>query len=255
VTRGAVPAEVARACVAQWTKIADAVDELPDDRFEAPTDLPGWRLSELVAHLAMCAGSPARWLSEPVPVKAEANVAAYLLCLKDAAGDVDTRTHDRAAGRTPGDLRADVRAAVDGLRAVVADTDPARVIPTRLAPMRFDDFLVTRCVEGVVHGLDLERVVEPDPDALKVAARALLAALVSKAPGHTVEVRVPPIAAVQCVEGPRHTRGTPSNVVELDALTWVQLAAGRLSWSAGVADGRVRASGERSDISGLVPLL
>lgn len=241
--------------MAQWTKIADAIDGLPDDRFDAPTDLPGWRLSELVAHLAMCAGSPARWLAEPVPVKADANVAAYLLGLKDAAGDVDARTHDRAAGRTPGELRADVRAAVDGLRAVVSETDPARVIPTRLAPMRFDDFLVTRCVEGVVHGLDLEPVVEPDRDALKIAARALLAALVSNAPGHTVEVRVPPIAAVQCVEGPRHTRGTPSNVVELDALTWVQLAAGRLSWSDGIADGRVRASGERSDISALLPLL
>src|SRR5450432_3282951 len=80
VTRGADPTEVAYACVAQWTKIADAVDELPDDRFEAPTDLPGWRFSELVAHLAMCAGAPARWLAEPAPVKAEANVAAYLLC-------------------------------------------------------------------------------------------------------------------------------------------------------------------------------
>jgi uncharacterized protein (TIGR03083 family) len=255
VTRGADPTEVAYACVAQWTKIADAVDELPDDRFEAPTDLPGWRFSELVAHLAMCAGAPARWLAEPAPVKAEANVVAYLLCVKGAASAVDARTHDRAAGRTPEQLRADVRAAVDGLRAVVADTDPARVIPTRLAPMRFDDFVVTRCVEGVVHGLDLVPVVDPDAGALKIAARALLAALVSKAPGHTVEVRVPPIAAVQCVEGPRHTRGTPSNVVELDALTWVQLAAGRLSWGDGIADGRVRASGERSNISGLLPLL
>jgi Bacterial SCP ortholog len=78
---------------------------------------------------------------------------------------------------------------------------------------------------------------------------------VSKAPGHTVEVRVPPIAAVQCVEGPRHTRGTPSNVVELDPVTWVRLAAGRLSWSEALADGRLSASGERSDIRGLLPLL
>ena len=145
--------------------------------------------------------------------------------------------------------------AVDSLRHVVADTDPARVIPTLLAPMRFDDFLATRCVEGVVHGLDLSPAVEPDPGALRIATRALLAALVAKAPGHTVEVRVPPIAAVQCVEGPRHTRGTPPNVVELDPLTWVRLAAGRLPWAEAVADGRVRASGERSNISALLPIL
>jgi uncharacterized protein (TIGR03083 family) len=246
---------VTQACVAQWTKIADAIDLIPGDRFEAPTGLPGWRVAELVAHLAMCAGSPARWLAEPTPAKVEVNVSGYLLCLTDAAGDIDARTHDRAAAKTPAQLRAEVREAVVGLRAVVADTDPARVLPTRLAPMRFDDFLITRCVEGVVHGLDLDPVVDPDPGALKIAARALLNALVSKAPGHTVEVRVPPIAAVQCVEGPRHTRGTPSNVVEVDPVTWVRLAAGRLSWSEALADGRLRASGERSDISSLLPIL
>ncbi len=148
-----------------------------------------------------------------------------------------------------------VREAVESLRDVVDDTDPARVIPTRLAPMRFDDFLVTRCVEGVVHGLDLSPSVDPDALALRLATRALLAALVAKAPGHTVEVRVPPIFAVQCVEGPRHTRGTPPNVVELDPLTWVRLAAGRLPWADAVGDGRVRASGERSNISALLPIL
>ena len=152
-------------------------------------------------------------------------------------------------------LRVDVRAAVDELAAVVAMTDPARVIPTRLAPMRFDEFLITRCVEGVVHGFDLDPPVSPDGAALKAATKALLAALVMKAPGHTVEMRVPPFAAVQCVEGPRHTRGTPSNVVETDAVTWVRLATGRLLWSDAVGDGRLRASGERSDISGLLPLL
>jgi uncharacterized protein (TIGR03083 family) len=209
----------------------------------------------LVAHLSMCAGAPARWLNEPVPERAEATVAEYVLCLTAAASSVDERTRAVAAGQTPAELRVLVRAAVDSLRDVVAETDPARVIPTRLAPMRFDDFLVTRCVEGVVHGLDLSPVVDPDVGALRVATRALLAALVAKAPGHTVEVRVPPIAAVQCVEGPRHTRGTPPNVVELDPLTWVRLAAGRLRWAEAVADGRVRASGERSNISALLPIL
>jgi len=248
-------ADAGVACVAQWVRVADAVDALPDDAFDLPTELPGWRVNELVAHLVMCASSPARSLTEPAPDRAEATVAEYLLCLRAAASSIDERTHALAAGQSPARLRTAVRAAVDSLSDVVVETDPARVIPTRLAPMRFDDFLVTRCVEGVVHGLDLDPVVDPGPGALRFAARALLNALVAKAPGHTVEVRVPPIAAAQCVEGPRHTRGTPSNVVELGPVTWVRLAAGRLSWSAAVADGRLSASGERSDISSLLPIL
>jgi uncharacterized protein (TIGR03083 family) len=248
-------ADAGVACVAQWVRVADAVDALPDDAFDLPTGLPGWRVSELVAHLVMCAGSPAKWLAESTPDRAEATVADYLLCLRAAASSIDERTHALAAGQSPARLRAAVRAAVDSLREVVADTDPARVIPTRLAPMRFGDFLVTRCVEGVVHGLDLSPPVDPDAGALRLSTRALLAALVAKAPGHTVEVRVPPIFAVQCVEGPRHTRGTPPNVVELDPVTWVRLAAGRLPWAEAAADGRVRASGERSNISALLPIL
>lgn len=247
--------DAATACVAQWTSIAFAVDQLPDGAFGRATALPGWRVSELVAHLAMCASAPARWLLDPAPVKAETDAANYVLCLGGAAADIDLRTRERAGTKPPAQLRAEVRAAVDELAAVAAVTDPARVIPTRLAPMRFDEFLITRLVEGVVHGLDLDPVVDADPLALRIATKVLLAALVAKAPGHTVEVRVPPIAAVQCVQGPRHTRGTPSNVVEADPLTWVRLAAGRLRWADAVADGRVSASGERSDISGLLPLL
>jgi uncharacterized protein (TIGR03083 family) len=250
--RGSAAAD---ACTAQWELIADAVDLLPDEQFDLPSELPGWRVAELVAHLSICAAAPARWLSEAAPERAEANVADYLLCLTAAARGIDERTHSLATDKTPAQLRALVQEAVSSLREVVADTDPGRVILTRLKPMRFDDFLVTRVVEGVVHGLDLLPAVDPDAGALRVATRALLGALVAKAAGHTVEVRVPPIAAVQCVEGPRHTRGTPSNVVELDPVTWVRLAAGRLPWADAVADGRVRASGERSNISALLPLL
>jgi hypothetical protein len=69
-----------------------------------------------------------------------------------------------------------------------------------------------------------------------------------------VEVRVPPYGVVQCVEGPRHTRGTPPNVVETDAATWVAVATGRLGWEQAVGSGAVSASGERSDLSGYLPL-
>jgi hypothetical protein len=86
------------------------------------------------------------------------------------------------------------------------------------------------------------------------AVRFLLEELAVRAPGRSVEVRVPPYGAVQCVEGPRHTRGTPPNVVEIDPMTWVSLATGRTSWDAAVAEGLVRASGERADLSGHLPL-
>ena len=93
-----------------------------------------------------------------------------------------------------------------------------------------------------------------DRTAVTTAVRFTLEELADVAPGHTVEVRVPPAGAVQAVEGPRHTRGTPPNVVETDPQTWLGLVTGALAWADAVADGRVRASGERADISWLLPL-
>jgi len=81
-----------------------------------------------------------------------------------------------------------------------------------------------------------------------------LAVLAQRAPGASVEVRVPPYAAVQAIAGVRHTRGTPPAVVELDADTWIDLATGSLAWSDAEREGRVRASGERADLSPLLPL-
>jgi len=89
---------------------------------------------------------------------------------------------------------------------------------------------------------------------VKAAVKATLAALVAAAPGRSVEVRVPPYAAVQVLEGATHRRGTPPAAVECDARTWLQLAVGIVQWGDAVADGRVRASGERSDLSALLPL-
>jgi len=100
----------------------------------------------------------------------------------------------------------------------------------------------------------LDEGVEPAPDVVRDAVRGLLAVLAQRAPGRSVEVRVPPYGAVQCVAGPRHTRGTPPNVVETDPLTWIRLATGRLSWTAARRTGKVTASGIRTDISDLLPL-
>ncbi|WP_309064801.1 sterol carrier family protein [Microbacterium sp.] len=86
------------------------------------------------------------------------------------------------------------------------------------------------------------------------AVRYLLQLLDEKAPGNSVEVRVPPFGAVQVVQGPRHTRGTPPNVVEMDAATWVAVATGAEQWADAVAAGRILASGTRADLSDLLPL-
>ncbi len=92
-----------------------------------------------------------------------------------------------------------------------------------------------------------------DPE-VRARVKASLARLQEVAPGRSVEVRVPPYAAVQAVPGLTHRRGTPAAVVETDADTWLALADGTLTWSDAVASGRVRASGERSDLSAYLPL-
>ena len=94
-----------------------------------------------------------------------------------------------------------------------------------------------------------------DRTTLALAVRYTLQLLAEQAPGGTVEVRVPPHGAVQCIEGPKHTRGTPPNVVETDASTWIALATGALSWADARAAGRVHASGQRADLSTVLPLL
>jgi len=95
---------------------------------------------------------------------------------------------------------------------------------------------------------------KPARTVLATAVRYLLQLLDEKAPGNSVEVRVPPFGAVQVVQGPRHTRGTPPNVIEMDAATWIDLATGAEDWVDAVAAGRVHASGTRADLEGLLPL-
>lgn len=95
---------------------------------------------------------------------------------------------------------------------------------------------------------------DPARTDLATAVRYLLQLLAEKAPGNSVEMRVPPFGAVQVVEGPRHTRGTPPNVVETDPRTWIALATGAESWADAVTAGRILASGTRADLTALLPL-
>jgi hypothetical protein len=103
----------------------------------------------------------------------------------------------------------------------------------------------------------VREALDADPRSLeqtRLLVKHFLAVLAERAPGASVEVRVPPYAAVQAVAGVRHTRGTPPAVVELDAETWIGLASGSLSWADAERQGLVAASGERADLSSLLPL-
>lgn len=95
---------------------------------------------------------------------------------------------------------------------------------------------------------------DPPRPVLATAVRWTLEQLAARAPGRSVEVRVPPFAAVQCVPGPVHTRGTPPAVIETDPQTWLEIATGSLDWSTALASGRLRSSGRRTDLSAHLPL-
>ncbi len=109
-----------------------------------------------------------------------------------------------------------------------------------------------RVAEPATVAAALERRESAD---LRLLTKHFMAVLAERAPGRSVEVRVPPYAAVQAVPGVRHTRGTPPAVVETDAETWLALATGDLAWVDAVALGRIQASGERADLTAYLPLL
>jgi hypothetical protein len=89
-----------------------------------------------------------------------------------------------------------------------------------------------------------------DPEIMS-QVKDVLAKISKLAPGHAVELRIPPYSAIQCVEGPKHTRGTPPNVVEMSAEVLFEIAVGKINWQEAISDGRISASGERSDLSAL----
>jgi uncharacterized protein (TIGR03083 family) len=225
--------------------------------FARPTRLGEWRVAELVAHLGT--SNLPRYLAGPPADRARIDTVDWARSCASAAATVDERAHAMSDEARPAELRALVRESRLAVEAALADVEPGFVVAARFGDIDVSDYLATRCVELTVHTLDLAEAVGVAPaldrDAVSIAVRLLLNVLSAGAPGRSVEVRVPPYGAVQCVEGPRHTRGTPGNVVETDAATWLELATGRLGWVSAMAAGRVHASGERADLSGLLPLL
>lgn len=247
------PARVRTALVAEWRALADFSDALEPDRLKEPSGLTGWTLADLVGHLAAGIEAVPRWLAQPEPTGAPITIEQWAGGTAAAAEAISEMAQEMAeAGKTPRDY-------VDDAARLVAETPETRVSITRIGPMRVPDMLVTRLIEAVVHADDLERATGTafphDRQALAVVTRVLADILAVRAPGHSVEVRVPPFAVVQCVTGPKHTRGTPPNVVESDPRTWLRLATGRVTWENAVDNGSVRASGERADLTGWLPLL
>ncbi|MET8678301.1 sterol carrier family protein [Streptomyces sp. NPDC004647] len=261
--RGALNAEVraVREAVAVMCAAGDAPQLL-----EAPTRLQGWSVRQLIVHIAMGLETLPRLLAErPAPARAELDLQGYLRSMRGRSGDIaiagtavveEDALPDEGGPQT---VVARLDSAAERLAAALAEMDGRTVVTTRFGAMTVDDFLVTRLLETVVHGDDLTAAtgaaIGHERQALAAVTRLLADALAAEAPGGSVEVRIPPFAVVQCVEGPRHTRGTPPNVVETDPMTWIRLATGRMSWDAALDAAEVSASGERADLSAQLPLL
>lgn len=254
-TRSYDSAKIRAAVLGQFGNVRAAVEGLTPEQFDGPTRLGEWTVRELAAHVTMVLGSVVRKLSEPEPARLELALLDWPSATVTAAAsiDEDTRAIDT------GDLAGLYARTAARFEAAISGAPDERLVPTRFGAMRLGDHLVTRTVELVVHTDDLNAAtgldIPYDRQALAACTRLLADALAAKAPGGAVEVRVPPFAVVQCVEGPRHTRGTPPNVVETDPLTWIRLATGRTGWSEALDTAAVRASGERADLSGVLPIL
>ncbi|WP_055693663.1 maleylpyruvate isomerase family mycothiol-dependent enzyme [Streptomyces prasinopilosus] len=257
-TRSYDPARTRAAVLAQFENVRAAVRTLTPEQLALPTRLGDWTVRDLVAHLALTAGSVGRALERDAPAKPDLALPDYAFATAAHAGAVAEGSRD-LAGATP-DLDALLTRTGQDLARHLADAPPARVLATRAGAMTLTDLLVTRAVELVVHTDDLNAAVPGldvphDRQALAACTRMLADTLAAKAPGGSTEVRIPPYAVVQCVQGPRHTRGTPPNVVETDPLTWLRLATGRTTWQDAVAGGTVGASGERADLGPYLPLM
>lgn len=249
---------MATSVLAQADQIVTWLSGQPPSAWRRPSVLPGWTVVELANHIATALATIPATLSRPTGDR-PISLSDYLAGCREAAGEILARDVAGAAGRGPAEVLADVYA--QRAEAAAADPPTTRAVTAPRGPISPADFLVTRAIELVVHADDLSRSLperEPvalDRGALRVACQALADVLAERAPGRSLELRVPPYAAVQAVEGPRHTRGTPPNVVETDALTWVRLAAGRSTWADAVQRASVHASGERADLAPWLPFL
>jgi uncharacterized protein (TIGR03083 family) len=241
----------------QGRAVVDWLGGLDEAVFAQPSALAGWDLRQLTAHLVLVFEGARRGLESPLAERPYP-IAEYVRLYAPNAAQIDELTAELAGTDSPARILARLAEAVTALPDALSD---ARVVRGGRGPITARDWVITRNIEAVVHSDDLARSL-PDRDpvpldraALATATRTLAEVLTALAPGRSVEVRVPPFVAVQAVDGPRHTRGTPPNVVETDPLTWVRVAAGRMSFAEAVATGAINASGQRADLTPFLPLL
>lgn len=232
---------VRRALDAQWDRLLAALPGLDP---AGGTRVAGWTVREVEAHLTATTAGLVSLLEQPEPVSLPTGARQWASALPGLAALVD----ERARATEP-----DLAAAVAAARQALDGQPPTRLVQQRTGTHTLLDALRFRLVEGVVHGLDLG--VEADPVAKRFAVKLLVEVLTERAPGHAVELRIPPYTAVQVVDGPRHTRGTPPNTVEVDPVAWLDLATGRMTWDVAVRNGSARVRGDRADLSEWLPLL
>jgi uncharacterized protein (TIGR03083 family) len=247
------------ALLAQSAVIRAWLADRDQSEFEVDSVLRGWDVRTLVGHILLSHVGLLKRLTQPTdqpPVAAHEFVTRYR---RDVVM-INSSTLEMVSNKAPDVLRAELDKAAAEVEAALAVPLP-RTVDTPRGPINTADFLATRVIELVVHSDDLSRSltdakpVELMHPALASAVRSLAGFLAARHPGRSVEVRVPPFVAVQAIEGPRHTRGTPGNVIEVDPITWLRLATGRVAWAQAIANGSVRASGHRADLSDYLPML
>ncbi len=244
------------AYLGQTRALTDWLAGLAASDFAAPAVLDGWDVRTLVGHLVRSHQGLFDTLATLSPQPA-IRLADYVRAYRPAAREISAATIEVTAQRAPADLIAALGASVT----FPPDLRDSTILAGPRGPITTLDWVRSRVVDVVVHCDDVSRSL-PGSDAvpwhrpaLATAVRTLAEILAAQAPGPSVEVRVPPFVAVQAVRGPRHTRGTPPNVVETDPVTWLRLATGRRKFDDAVAAGEVRASGNRADLSGVLPVL
>lgn len=231
------------ALAAQWELLVDAFARVDP---VAPTRIPGWSVADLERHVSQTAESLGR-LATSKPAEGEVTGvgewAAALPGLRESVVE-----------RVAADPAQPLAAVAPRTLAALATADPQHPVTQLTGTHRLVDATTFRLIEGVVYGLDLPDPLEPDRQARRIVVRTLADLLAAKTPGRSVELRIPPDAAVQLIAGPRHTRGTPPGVVETDPSTFLRLATGRLAWAKAMQAGLLRASGNRTDLSAYLPL-
>lgn len=240
-----------------WLRELSAAD------FAAPSVLPGWDVRMLVAHLVLVHAGFVRILGRPSPA-APLPAAELVRRFRRDVDMIAASTAQAAGSRSGAELADRLGAAIEDLAATLTGSLPS-VLDSPRGPVALPDLIDTRVVEVVVHSDDLSRSrpertpIQLIGPAVAVCTRTLAGILAGQQPGRSIEVRIPPYAAVQCGlpgdPGPTHTRGTPPNVVETDPVTFLRLTTGRVDWAGARTSGRVRASGQRADLSPVLPLL